>query len=205
MIDSLATVIPEVKISDNRAVTTSLAVAEYFQKRHDDVLRKIRLTIGDCDPAYHLRNFTEMFQDVEVAKGAVRKTPYFELTRDAFVLIVMGFTGKKALRWKIDYITAFNEMEAEIARRNTQPPAPAVMPIFPANSDFDLYTCFRNGAAVSARIVPQGKVLMDSSDACAMLKRMGIIPIHHSELRFLAAPEIIALCDNAAREEARQR
>lgn len=38
----------------------------------------------------------------------------FELTRDAFVLIVMGFTGKRALQWKIDYIKAFNRMEATL-------------------------------------------------------------------------------------------
>ncbi|CRL45848.1 Phage regulatory protein Rha (Phage_pRha) [Sodalis glossinidius str. 'morsitans'] len=55
-----------------------------------------------------------MFQEVEVANGAVRKSPYFELTRDAFVLIVMGFTGKRALQWKIDYIKAFNRMEATL-------------------------------------------------------------------------------------------
>lgn len=106
---------PKVTIHDGKAVTTSMAVAEYFHKRHDDVMKKIRSVITDCEPDYHARNFAEMFQEVEVANGAIRKSPMFELTRDAFVLIVMGFTGKKALQWKIDYINAFNRMEAELS------------------------------------------------------------------------------------------
>lgn len=111
---SIQNTTPEVTIHEGKAVTTSMAVAEYFHKRHDDVMKKIRSVIADCEPDYHARNFAEMFQEVEVANGAVRKSPYFELTRDAFVLIVMGFTGKKALQWKIDYINAFNRMETAI-------------------------------------------------------------------------------------------
>ncbi|HEY3986541.1 Rha family transcriptional regulator [Cedecea sp.] len=114
MTNTISTVIPEITIRDNHAVTTSIAVANYFEKSHDNVLKKIRAIMLDCPPSYHAVNFNEMFQDVEVANGAVRKTPYFELTRDAFVLIVMGFTGKKALQWKIDYINAFNKMEDEL-------------------------------------------------------------------------------------------
>ncbi|NBJ37213.1 Rha family transcriptional regulator [Serratia fonticola] len=45
--------------------------------------------------------------------------PYYELTRDAFVLIVMGFTGKKAIQWKIAYISAFNKMQADLQKQHT--------------------------------------------------------------------------------------
>lgn len=105
---------PEIITHDGKAVTTSMAVAEYFHKRHDDVIKKIRAVIAECETEYHARNFAEMVREVVVGDGAVRKTPYYELTRDAFVLIAMGFTGKKALQWKINYINAFNRMEAEL-------------------------------------------------------------------------------------------
>ncbi|MGK5722449.1 Rha family transcriptional regulator, partial [Proteus mirabilis] len=103
---------PTIFIHDGKAVTTSFAIAEYFHKTHDNVLKKIRSVIAECNPEYHVVNFNEMFQEVEVANNAIRKSPYYELTRDAFVLIAMGFTGKKALQWKINYINAFNRMEA---------------------------------------------------------------------------------------------
>jgi hypothetical protein len=56
--------------------------------------------------------------------GGVRKSPAYELSRDGFTLLAMGFTGKKALRWKIRYIEAFNAMEEQLAKR----PAPSVSP-----------------------------------------------------------------------------
>lgn len=109
-----ATTNPTVFIHDGKAVTTSIAIAEYFHKTHDNVLKKIRSVIAECDSEYHLVNFNEVVRDVSGGDGAVRKMPMYELTRDAFVLIAMGFTGKKALQWKINYINAFNRMEAEL-------------------------------------------------------------------------------------------
>lgn len=105
---------PEVVIHNGKVVTTSVAIANYFQKTHDNVLKKIRSVITDCDENYHLVNFNEVVRDVIGGDGAVRKMPMFELTRDGFVLIAMGFTGKKALQWKVNYINAFNRMEAEL-------------------------------------------------------------------------------------------
>lgn len=108
---------PEIITRDGKAVTTSIVVAEYFHKRHDHVIDKIRTTIADCDPAWHLPNFRETPYLRENPNGGDGiPTPMFELTRDAFVLIAMGFTGKKALQWKINYINAFNRMEAELQR-----------------------------------------------------------------------------------------
>ncbi|ECI4012793.1 hypothetical protein DN310_26830 [Salmonella enterica subsp. salamae] len=107
---------PEVSIHDGKAVTTSLAVAHYFQKTHDNVLKKIRSVIAECEEEYRLVNFNETSYTRGNPNGGVGiSTPMFELTRDAFVLIVMGFTGKKALQWKIDYINAFNKMEAALS------------------------------------------------------------------------------------------
>ncbi|MBJ9121008.1 Rha family transcriptional regulator [Citrobacter koseri] len=107
---------PEVIVNNGKAVTTSLAVAAYFQKTHDNVLKKIRSVIAECEEEYRLVNFNETSYTRENPNGGAGiSTPMFELTRDAFVLIVMGFTGKKALQWKIDYINAFNKMEAALS------------------------------------------------------------------------------------------
>lgn len=105
---------PEIQLVDGHAVTTSMAVAEYFLKAHDDVLRKIRNTMADCPKEWCLRNFTEASRDVIQPNSGVATYKYYQLTRDAFVLITMGFTGKRALQWKIDYINAFNAMEAKL-------------------------------------------------------------------------------------------
>lgn len=114
MTNQLSVIAPTVVIHDGKVVTTSIAIAEYFQKTHDNVLKKIRSVIAECDDEYHLVNFNEVVRDVSGGDGAIRKMPMYELTRDAFVLIAMGFTGKKALQWKINYINAFNRMEAEL-------------------------------------------------------------------------------------------
>ena len=60
---------------------------------------------------------------VEVPTGAFRQQRMFELTRDGFVFLVMGFTGPKAARWKEAYIAAFNAMEAQLAARTPAPEA----------------------------------------------------------------------------------
>lgn len=104
---------PTVTIHNGKAVTTSLDVAEYFHKRHDDVLKKLR-TI-ECSVEFNARNFAEV--DYLDAKG--EKRPAFEMTKDGFVFLVMGFTGKKAAAFKEAYIAEFNRMENELYRDMT--------------------------------------------------------------------------------------
>lgn len=92
-------------------VTTSLIVAEKFEKRHDIVLRSIEDTISGMD------NETAKlwFHKTTYKTKENRKSyPLYEMNRDGFSLIVMGFTGEKALRWKIHYIKAFDVMEEYI-------------------------------------------------------------------------------------------
>jgi Rha family phage regulatory protein len=86
--------------------TTSLLVAAKFGKRHDDVLRKIRNL--DCSKDFTLRNFTECFRINELANN--KQEPFYEMTKDGFMFLVMGFTGKAAAQIKETYINAFNFM-----------------------------------------------------------------------------------------------
>lgn len=94
---------------DQLRTTSQNNVAQVFGKRHDDVLKRIRSL--DCSEEFHARNFAEMIQKVEVGKGATRDTPSFEMTKDGFMFLVMGFTGKQAAKFKEAYINCFNQME----------------------------------------------------------------------------------------------
>ncbi|MPM83829.1 hypothetical protein SDC9_130898 [bioreactor metagenome] len=65
-------------------------------------------------PDEHLRNFAQVSVEVEAGNGAKGCYPAYRMTRDGFTLLAMGFTGKKALQFKLAYIDAFNRMEAKL-------------------------------------------------------------------------------------------
>ena len=97
-----------VQISDNQVVTTSILVSSVFGKEHKNILSRIRNE--DMPADFNRLNFKPVtYLD---KKGEVR--PMYEITRDGFTLLAMGFTGKKAMQFKIKYIAAFNEMEAKL-------------------------------------------------------------------------------------------
>lgn len=87
------------------AKVNSVMVAKMFEKRHDDVLRSIRNL--DCSEEFRLRNFAESSYRNEQGK----KQPCFNMTRDGFVFLAMGYRGKKAAQFKEAYIKRFNQME----------------------------------------------------------------------------------------------
>lgn len=96
------------------AVTTSLKVAEVFHKRHDRVLRAIENLYSTTSKMGRLKMFqASTYEDI---KGENRKMYY--MNRDGFTLLAMGFTGRKALEFKLKYIDAFNLMEKELQKRN---------------------------------------------------------------------------------------
>ncbi|MGL5648800.1 MAG: Rha family transcriptional regulator [Clostridium sp.] len=97
-----------VSINDGEIVTTSRKVADVFGKRHSDVIRKIESI--DCYGDFSQRNFASAEYIDE--QGKPRKQYY--LTKDGMALLVMGFSGRKATEWKINYINAFNWMADKI-------------------------------------------------------------------------------------------
>ena len=104
---------PKVTLHDGKAVTTSIAVAEYFHKQHKHVLDAIEKLKAECPPEFNEPNF----RLVEYTDAKGEKRPAYELTRDGFTLLVMGFTGQKALQWKLKYLEAFNRLEAKLMKR----------------------------------------------------------------------------------------
>ena len=84
--------------------TTSLVIAQAFEKNHFDVLKAIKNL--ECS-----QNFTD---------STGRKLPMYQITRDGFAFLAMGFTGKKAAAWKERFLEAFNTMEAALFRQQRQ-------------------------------------------------------------------------------------
>lgn len=101
-----------VEINSGRPVTTSLAVAEIFEKRHDNVLQSIDEM--ECSPGFRALNFQESFRETPTGNGAVRRFRTVEMTKDGFTILAMGYTGAKAMQFKEAYIQRFNEMEAQL-------------------------------------------------------------------------------------------
>lgn len=100
-----------VAVENEHAVTTSLRVAEVFGKQHYNVMKAIKSL--DCSEEFRAVNFNA--SKIDYQNGNIKKQlPMYYITRDGFMFLVMGFTGKTAAKWKEAYIKAFNEMEAKI-------------------------------------------------------------------------------------------
>lgn len=98
------------KRNEEKLITTSLKVAEVFEKEHARVLRDIRELL--CSEEFRNGNFAES----SYINSQNKKQPMYQITRDGFVLLVMGYTGEKAMKFKEDYIKAFHTMENELKR-----------------------------------------------------------------------------------------
>ena len=101
-----------VVLENEQVVTTSVKVAEDFGKRHDNVMTSIEAIKKDMekDPL----TFKEMFREAKVEDSYGRDRRAYYMNKDGFTLLAMGFTGKKALEFKLKYIEAFNKMEQQL-------------------------------------------------------------------------------------------
>lgn len=93
-------------------VVSSREVAKNFGKQNQHVMQAIR------DLETSVKNSTNLFIESVYEDSYGRKQNEYLLTRDGFSLLVMGFTGKKALEWKLKYIEAFNKMENALKEQN---------------------------------------------------------------------------------------
>ena len=95
-------------------VVTSRQIAVDFGKRHDNVIQSIESIITENTV------LTKMFIESSYKSGTGKKYKEYLLTRDGFSLLVMGFTGSRALEWKLKYIEAFNRMEKQLSNPYNQ-------------------------------------------------------------------------------------
>lgn len=113
MSQSIQGIAPTLTVVDGIPTCLSTEVARHFGKQHRNVLRAIENLQGQLDKTYAL-NFERIQIDVDLGLGRTRKDSAYRLSKDGFTLLAMGFTGKKALRFKLAYIDAFNRMEAKL-------------------------------------------------------------------------------------------
>lgn len=97
------------------AMTTSVMVAKEFNKRHDNVMRSIE----NLKTLLKNEERKRMFFESEMVLDDGQPHKMYYMNRDGFTLLAMGFTGKKALEFKLKYIAAFNKMEKFITEKQS--------------------------------------------------------------------------------------
>lgn len=105
-----------VRMFKNQVVVSSIQLAEHFDKRHCDVLRLLNALLRSANKQRLSKHFFKSNYKDETGKN---NTMYL-MDRDGFSLLVMSFKGEKALKWKLDFIDAFNAMEQEIRNNEHQ-------------------------------------------------------------------------------------
>lgn len=108
---------------------SSLQVAEIFGKRHDHVLRDIRQVLTQVPEIFIKSNFGVFEYPVRRGFGTEMVKAYL-LSKDGFTLLTMGYTGEKAMKFKVAYIDCFNEMEEQLANRVPDDPTSLGLPDF---------------------------------------------------------------------------
>ena len=129
-------------LSDGQTpVVSSLDVARHFGVKHKNVLRDIAILLHKLPESGHGLKFEPMQIDTQIGNGATRKDPAYLLDRNAFTLLVMGWSSKTALAWKLRYIEAFSALEAAVLASTRQ-------------------TALQEGFRLHGRITAERKVLM---------------------------------------------
>lgn len=97
-------------IENNQPVTDSLTIADMFNKNHDDVLKDIRKQIEYSGEEFSLGNFSES----TYTNSRGRNYPKFNLTEEAFTLVVFGYNTREAVQTKIKFIKEFKRMREQL-------------------------------------------------------------------------------------------
>ena len=119
--------LPTLEIIEGKVFCTSLQIAEHFEKNHFDVLRDTEEQIAKIKAGRHAGSeenmFLKGFYETQAGFGKVKKPMYY-LNRDGFMKLVMGYNGAKASDIQMDYIEAFNKMEAMLLNLKGIPEKP---------------------------------------------------------------------------------
>lgn len=136
-----------VTVSNGQVTTTSLKIAEVFGKEHFHVIRDIeKLQVPDN---FRKSNFGCSEYEWKNNLGKVVKSKMYNITRDGFVILVMGFTGAAAMQFKIAYLEEFNRMEAELRRLQAGIPTQTPKPLPPHKPYFEPETTFYGQPVIS--------------------------------------------------------
>lgn len=182
-----------VQVNDGQIVVSSRNIAEHFEKRHADVLAGIE-NIKTENSAV-----TPMFHETSYNAGTGKAYKEYLMNRDGFSLLVMGFTGKKALEWKIKYIQAFNAMEDKLRNPNKTHLLPKEKQAF---KEQELKARMLNARVresnqylkIAAQIeLPEYRYILQAKAAEALNGGVPVLPLQEAERRTYSAKEIGAM------------
>ncbi|EEU9448729.1 transcriptional regulator [Escherichia coli] len=174
---------PDVTIENGRAVTTSVAIAEFFGKRHDNVLRAIANI--ECSEKFNALNF----EDVTYTDAKGEKRPMYQITKNGFVFLVMGFTGKKAAAFKEAYIAEFDRMEAELRQNNTPP----TNKIIPGDGRTLVVRFDEHGNIKFTETVPDGAMVCTLDTFQFYLEKQGWTLVNRSAIRNMTVEQLLRI------------
>ncbi|EFK4258829.1 transcriptional regulator [Escherichia coli] len=174
---------PDVTIENGRAVTTSVAVAEFFRKLHKNVIQKIEAL--ECSS-----EFTELnFKPSEYTDSTGRKLPMYQITKNGFVFLVMGFTGKKAAAFKEAYIAEFDRMEAELRQNNTTP----TNKIIPGDGRTLVVRFDKFGNVEFTETVPDGALVCTLDTFRLYLEKQGWTLVNRSAIKNMTVEQLLSI------------
>ena len=181
-----------VQVSNNQVVVSSRRIAENFEKNHKDVLEGIRGILAAENSA------TKFFLETTYDNRG-KSYPEYLMNRDGFSLLVMGFTGKKALEWKIKYIQAFNAMEEELRNQSKTNALPKERSEF---KEQELKARMLNARVresnqylkIAAQIdIPEYRYILQAKSAEALNGGVPVLPLQEVERKTYSATEIGAM------------
>ena len=182
-----------VKVNDGQIVVESRKIAEHFDKQHKHVLDAIENIKAENSAV------TPMFCETTYTAGTGKAYKEYLMNRDGFSLLVMGFTGKKALDWKIKYIQAFNAMEEELRNPSKTNALPKERSEF---KEQELKARMLNARVresnqylkIAAQIdIPEYRYILQAKSAEALNNGVPVLPMQEVERKTYSATEIGAM------------
>ncbi|ECC9278897.1 transcriptional regulator [Salmonella enterica subsp. enterica] len=175
---------PCVTIENGRAVTTSVAIAEFFRKMHKDVLKKIDNL--ECSAEFSERNFAP----AEYTDEQGKKRPAYKITKNGFVFLVMGFTGKKAAAFKEAYIAEFDRMESELRQ---QSPRQVCNDLIHGDGRTLVIRLDAQGNIIYTREVPVGACVGSIESFRFFMEQEGWIVINRNKIKNMTLEQLLSL------------
>ena len=152
-------------ISDaNELVTDSLTVSKHFSKQHKNIIQKIEPL--DYSDIFTSANFSAYVQKLNIGNSAVRDSKAYQMTKDGFMFLVMGFTGKRAAAVKEAYINAFNQMAEQLTKK------PAAEPL-----SYRIMTVIENGQAIESKMIPNDAFIISKSHLAQLFNDLNLFSV----------------------------
>ncbi|PSU19931.1 hypothetical protein CTM97_18505 [Photobacterium phosphoreum] len=152
-------------ISDaNELVTDSLTVSKHFSKQHKNVIQKIESL--DCSDIFTSANFSAYVQKLNIGNSAVRDSKAYQMTKDGFMFLVMGFTGKRAAAVKEAYINAFNQMAEQLTKKPVSEPL-----------SYRIMTVIENGQAIESKMISNDAIIISKSRIGQLFKESNLFSV----------------------------